>query len=256
MDMVRALADDIGMALSSITIIPVIRSLYEQLERLSGLALKLKKCIIIPVAKKVNDELIHVIRTHLTRLAPSWLSMAIRGWAKYLGFAVGPEGYDKVQKILMCKYVERNSYCRKFVLARVLRFACIIRGPCQSGSLFYNCLILSLTLRKERLWLSRLCHGPPHFLPLNLVYQTKQAGTKVEFRSIAATAVASQIRTAKKTLAGLRQPVKQCLDEHREVLLPVSSQLPMHYGSALWDFPAFVDVLSMTTSGVLPSQYQ
>ena len=49
-EIARAFADDIGMVLANISQLRPVRALYKLLEIISGMAIKPRKCVIVPLA--------------------------------------------------------------------------------------------------------------------------------------------------------------------------------------------------------------
>ena len=61
-------------------------------EKTSTLALKPKKCVIIPLGWKFSESLVNEILGFLKTNTPGWAAFAIRPSAEYLGFIIGPAG--------------------------------------------------------------------------------------------------------------------------------------------------------------------
>ena len=54
------------------------------------LALKAKRCVIIPLDITLDDETTRLIKEFLRKHATGWAAFAIQASAEYLGFIIGP----------------------------------------------------------------------------------------------------------------------------------------------------------------------
>ena len=88
----RAFADDIGTLLNAPHQIPTLHANFALFQRVSNLALKPKKCVVVPLGAPLTTERAQLVRDYITKHAPSWCSFKITDVAEYLGFLLGPKG--------------------------------------------------------------------------------------------------------------------------------------------------------------------
>ena len=85
--LVRAYADDIAIIIpKALDRLPILASIFEELEQISGLRLNVAKTYVVPLHKVAHE----VLRAQITAIFPAWGQLAIADAAKYLGFIVGP----------------------------------------------------------------------------------------------------------------------------------------------------------------------
>ena len=100
-DLARAYADDIGIILCNwILTLPGIISLFTDFAKCAGLQLNLAKTIFIPLWAKFD---ITTIRQQMQLHIPEWATMPIAANGKYLGFYLGPGGFDATWKMVYKK---------------------------------------------------------------------------------------------------------------------------------------------------------
>jgi len=83
----RACADDIGVALSSWRLLLRLEVSFALVARLANLKLKVVKCVLIPVAQENFERLSSRLSDWLARFLPQWSVFQIVLAAKYLGFS-------------------------------------------------------------------------------------------------------------------------------------------------------------------------
>ena len=88
----RAFVDDIGTFLNALYQIPTIHASFALFQRVSNLALKPKKCVVVPLGAPPTTERAQLVRDYITKYAPSWCSFNITDVAEYLLFLLGPKG--------------------------------------------------------------------------------------------------------------------------------------------------------------------
>eukprot|EP00973_Karenia_brevis_P022091 3038886-Karenia_brevis.AAC.1 len=87
---VRACADDVALATSSLNdLIPIAR-IFDTCEGLSGLTLGASKCVLIPSNRKCSAQTCENLRCWLECHIPKWSTFAVEGSAEYLGIQIGP----------------------------------------------------------------------------------------------------------------------------------------------------------------------
>ena len=85
--MVRSYADDTAIVSEDIWQEgPVLARLFAEFQKISGLALNLRKCSFIPLYIDNHDN----IQQQLQRIIPTWQHMEVTNKSKYLGFYIGP----------------------------------------------------------------------------------------------------------------------------------------------------------------------
>ena len=87
--MFRMCADDVGISLWDIRALTPVHDLYVLVKRATGLAEKLKKCVITPTGSRFTPALIDLIRDWLNLHLPDWASMRIEAYIEYLGMLLG-----------------------------------------------------------------------------------------------------------------------------------------------------------------------
>ena len=87
---VRACADDVGIAMFFIGFLVHAHECYTQIARISNLTLKPAKCVIVPLAAALTDALTHTIQTWLAQHVPDWKHFKVVSAGKYLGYYLGP----------------------------------------------------------------------------------------------------------------------------------------------------------------------
>ncbi len=85
---VRACTDDVGAALSSIKVLPTMASIFRFAHLLAGLAIKFKKCVLVPVGPWSADLAASTAAWARAHLA-YWSAMSVAPSAKYLGTFLG-----------------------------------------------------------------------------------------------------------------------------------------------------------------------
>ena len=86
---VRACADDVGASLSSVVALVHCFPAFDLIERAAGLALKPRKCKVVPLCPW-SDILVLRIREWLQERVPPWQGFGVVPKAVYLGFQMGP----------------------------------------------------------------------------------------------------------------------------------------------------------------------
>ena len=86
-DDIRGYADDLGLFIQNLQDnAPLVAHAFEHIASMSGLTLKIPKCVIL-----VMSEIeLHVMQQWLARCLPAWKRMAVAKKGKYLGFTIGP----------------------------------------------------------------------------------------------------------------------------------------------------------------------
>ena len=125
--LVTVCADDIGVALRSISSLPILRGLFSTIDELVCLELGLAKCIIVPLSSEVprgktfeiartKDPIRnapfavskHFIQLWLDHFLPAWKQFKIQSAAEYLGAFIGPTGSDSFWTSPLAKWRKRS----------------------------------------------------------------------------------------------------------------------------------------------------
>ena len=100
----RACADDLGASLRKLSTLTVLHRIFVAAQRVSGLTLKPKKCLIVPTSMRCSPHTVECIRDWLVRNLPTWAHFQILPCGKYLGFRLGPTVGDSQWSDVLDKY--------------------------------------------------------------------------------------------------------------------------------------------------------
>ena len=104
---VRACADDVGVALRFLKQLRILYDIFEKYAKATNLKLKPGKCIIIPTTCMLDEESLSLLRSFLEQEVPQWAAMKIQGTAKYLGAFIGPRAGTQFWKAAIQKFKSR-----------------------------------------------------------------------------------------------------------------------------------------------------
>ena len=104
---VRACADDIGISLTQLRHLPVVKILFDDFTLVSGLNLKAVKCVIILNFILAFEANCQVVQEWLRLYCPGWESMAVCNSAKYLGILLGPHAGQSQWSKALRKFQDR-----------------------------------------------------------------------------------------------------------------------------------------------------
>ena len=100
----RAYADDLAAVLEDLPrALPTLIKLFQDFAKASGLQLNFRKVVVVPLGDVPVEE---VSRT-LLRPSPGWSAVECRGWAKYLGFVLGPTRAERTWDQACSKALQR-----------------------------------------------------------------------------------------------------------------------------------------------------
>ena len=88
---IAACADDIGLALASISLLIPLAEGYEDIAKISGLHLNIKKSIVVVLARDLSPSVLAFVLAWLAEHVPRWVGIQVKSALKYLGFWLGPE---------------------------------------------------------------------------------------------------------------------------------------------------------------------
>ena len=106
---IRAFADDTAMVTPDFwKHAPKTQQIFDQYERLSGLALNMHKCVVIPIhICELQD-----FKTRLRDDIQRWATMTVASSGRYLGFQVGPGKGDATWNKPVAKFLQRvTDWC-------------------------------------------------------------------------------------------------------------------------------------------------
>ena len=194
-DVTRAYADDIGLVASDIfESAGIFGPLFSEYAAVSGLALNLAKTVFVPL----GDDSAQAFREKLERRWPGWGAVQVRGWAEYLGFALGPDAGTRVWRKAFAQYERRATLWAQLGLGL------------HHTSVAYNVYIASLLgfiLQLEVLpanWpsleaatLRKLVPGPANWiLPADLHALRRHHGMPHDFSNMGEVLLAARFRVA------------------------------------------------------------
>ena len=211
----RAFADDLAAVLRSIEALKPISSLFKLLQAVSGMALKAKKCVIVPLGCSLSQELIDHIREWLKKRIPSWSSFSIAEEAKYLGFNLGPGVEDDggVWVGPCAKWESRAGVLAKAKLAPAIGISeynsRAVSTLSYVGQLFP---FPESQLQKEKSLVQRIFHYVNNTSPKAFYFRGKEVGLP-QATSAATMCEAARIRTILCTVKNWRE----YYDEYSEV---------------------------------------
>ncbi len=104
----RACADDLGVALRSLKYLCLMEPIFSQARLLAGLVLKSPKCVLIPLAP-ITLAMKNAVKAWLGRHTPTWQAFEIKASGKYLGFYLGPSAGSQIWLTPVAKYMKRVS---------------------------------------------------------------------------------------------------------------------------------------------------
>ena len=244
-----AFADDIGQVISSLKIVDKFYRAFNFFRRASGLSLKIKKCVFIPLGKELTPLLEKQMREYISKIAPGWKDFNIKSAHEYLGFIIGPQGGNIAswQKAIN----NYNNATHSIATAKIAPSA---------GTMLYHthalprlsyipqlCTPPANILRHEKHAIETILHIPHNTLPKDTPYACNQIGMKA-FTPITLVAKATIARSALKTCKVWKEQFRQ-LEETRKELGPcalLADKTPSHghRDSNRWATRAFVDNLN------------
>ena len=106
---IRSLADDMALVIHDyLTVLPVLATLYQTIDKASNLHLNTNKSHLIPTWPFTRRTVTQLIREQ----APFWSLLNISQHATYAGFTLGPQGHILSWNSPITKYIQRINYIR------------------------------------------------------------------------------------------------------------------------------------------------
>jgi hypothetical protein len=244
----RAFADDIGSVIPSLNLIPKFYRAFNVFERISGLGLKAKKCVLIPLGKPLTSTLTQEIREYLTKHCPKWATFNIRDASEYLGFIIGPNGGNDASWVKA--FNNFNTTVDQIANAKLAPSAGIalynLKAFPRLSYIPQLCTPPAQTDKIEKHAIETIMHLPHNALPKNAAFCLDQIGMP-KFTPIKLLAEAACARTAHKTSRVWQEQLRQ-INAIREECGPIAARTSTtkhgHKDSHRWATCAFVDNLS------------
>ena len=109
MGVVRACADDIAVTVKDIASLIKLFEIFNIAKQVAGLALKAKKCFLIPLSAPLSPELVQSVYNYLCTYLPAWSSFNIVATAEYLGIWMGPAANTRNWVPQISKLLDRTN---------------------------------------------------------------------------------------------------------------------------------------------------
>ena len=195
--LVRGYADDIALVLENLwKEAAATAHLFRTLESISGLGLKPKKCVLIPLWTSWRDGI--TFRTLLREEVPEWVNFVIDSKGKYLGLWLGPGAVNLSWEKPLSKYVAQCEYIASLKLG-LSTTALLYKVFALSALSFVVqiCPIPEVAFEHERKVLRLLIPGPGNWIPTSAVHNLDLLfGLPTSFQSLAIWGLAAQCRMA------------------------------------------------------------
>jgi len=107
-EIMRAFADDLAAVLQSLAQLKRLQVLFKVLHIISGLSIKAKKCVIIPLGEVFCPDVAARVREYLVRHVPAWRDFKICDRGCYLGLVLGPGSANHSWDVPSEKWVFRS----------------------------------------------------------------------------------------------------------------------------------------------------
>ena len=246
--MVRACADDVGIAITALKSLLGAQQVFERAESLAGLTLKPKKCQLVPVCSVATPELEANIKCWLARWIPSWSTFAIASSGKYLGLWLGTITADKQLTVARLKWRERA--------AAIAKTGCSGSVACHNyasravpvlGYIFQFVVMDEKTARHERFVLHHLLHLAQSAMAESVLHNiSTMNGPKMP--SLKVYSLAALSRAARSTLCNWRENY-ELLKVSAEAHVPGTAYVKGCVSPLCFDTPAIADTLRWAADG-------
>lgn len=85
--------------------LPILHTVFSDLEKIAGLSLNRPKCVLIPLWPSTKEQVRHEIAVNFS----DWAQIAVEYSGTYLGVVIGPDSVDSFWKKAVKKYLDRAS---------------------------------------------------------------------------------------------------------------------------------------------------
>ena len=243
----RAFADDIATLVQSLQDLPCLKKSFDLFRDISGLALKVQKCSLIPLGINPTPDAIKRVTRAVRKITPDWANFSVVPSAEYLGVMIGPKGGSSAswEKPLK-KYVERTNLIANAALAPSIGTDLYSQRVVPTMS--YIAQIACTTpkvLNAEKWALQRITHIPHNAFPRNTFFYQHEIGMR-NITPLGICARAALIRTAKITCTWRHEwsELQKTRNEKGPMTnLAIRADLPGKDNS-WWTEPAYADNLS------------
>ena len=178
---------------------PLLRNLFDDFERVSGLGLNIGKCVIIPLSPQPLPN----FRERLCSAVPEWGNMQVATFGTYLGFAVGPGKGDATWNKPAVKFTARAHMWSGLPLG--LQYDALVYNVFGISVLSYVSQLESppnWMLQEEEAALRTAASGPGQWaVPDDLWRLRESFGLAKSFKSLRITARSAQLRVWTTDLA-------------------------------------------------------
>ena len=244
----RACADDLGLVLRHLRTLRALVRLFSGFERASGLALKISKCVLVPLARQPWAALAADVQRWLCTEVPAWSAFCVSRAAKYLGAHIGPGAHTVLWTSQMQKFLRSVDVLRD--ASTPISMTALLYNTVTVQRLAFLCQFSELPdaiLRAERHLLGRILHLPGSTLATHGAHALEEWGLP-PLTSLRAFAAAIAWRAATRTLSWRAI--------WAEYLALASEELPswdwwrgQHFDARWWDGPPFAAHLASAASG-------
>ena len=245
----KAFADDIASALGSLSLLRSMFMCFERFRKISGLALKPKKCKLLPLGAPLDRDLHAKVKDYINKTVPGWNDFAICDSGEYLGFQLGHKGgtslswekpLQKFQRLVgeLSAWGVSASIGTQSYVSKIASVTSYVEQLCTPSQQY---------LLSEVSAIEKVLHCPHNTLPKDAPYLLHQAGM-LRFPCLKYRALAAQMRTALKTCSCWRSELKILNSTRAEYgpLMNVRHSLDRQYqlkDNPWWQSEAFADVL-------------
>ena len=243
----KAFADDIASVLRRLSELGVVADSFDRFTLISGLALKPKKCRLIPLGGELTDAKKAAIVKYIKRWVPQWSEFQVTSSGEYLGFQIGPSG-GTIQSWAkpLAKYESRVAEVAASGLSASASTTIYNTKVATVTSYVEQLCALTTAMRKaEASAIEKMLHAPHNSIPGKAAAILDQPGMR-KFIDLETRSKAAQFRTALKTCTCWREELGR-LNAARREYGPCRNWAVKDEG-AMCDFPwwaseAFADVL-------------
>jgi len=231
----RACADDIGVALRTLSQFKLMEPVFKLASKYAGLTLKPKKCVLIPLVP-MTPGLYDSIRKWLHNEIPDWSNFRIDHAGKYLGFMLGPSAMVQQWASPLGKFVSRaQEVANSHPSVAIAAYAYNTKVVTVVGYVAQLFRLPKNAMQKERTAMQHILHTATNAFTHSDFFHLSTAGGPY-LRSMCATARATLFRSAIKTVPHWPEWKMQIVTAAMESL-PVSRIASGELYPSFWDGP-------------------
>ena len=247
---VRACADDIGAAIKSLHVLPLLASIFKDAEDYAGLKLKLKKTNFVPLNVELCDAAIATIHSWIRDHVPQWIDVQIVSCARYLGVFLGPKSATSSWTSPLEKW--RNRATTIAAAGAPVGFAVEMYNSRALTTLSYVAQVAKLpekSLPRERALLGRLLHLPGNAMSSSDIFALHKWGS-YQVKSAEAISLARLMRSALTTLTTWSDMYDMLAQHAENHLGALQTAVLKQFKPPHWDSPSFAEVLHDAATGI------